>query len=202
MSRLVIVRGGKGGDPPPPPPPPPGPIPISYQLGNNGPTQSPLYGVENVSAVAADAVTGPTALAFLGSGLLRPFVRDQKSDFANGSGIVLIQACVGQILGTMASQDSGVIRGELRWRPNFGARFYLLKHRKGPRLAQLASIYARECLARWEPRVTNVSVTAAFYPLETLLSIDLVYDVITRNVSQNQVVIQGVTQTVGVPIAT
>ncbi len=39
-------------------------------------------------------------LAFLGVGLLRPFQRDRKNDFAKGSGAALISSRIGQILGT------------------------------------------------------------------------------------------------------
>jgi hypothetical protein len=40
---------------------------------------------------------------FLGFGLLRPFQRDLRSDFAAAGGERLIRSAVGQILGTMGS---------------------------------------------------------------------------------------------------
>jgi phage baseplate assembly protein W len=161
-----------------PPPPPPNPI-----------------------AITSTSILGPTVPAFLGSGLVRPFVRDQKNDFANANGLSVIQSCVGQILGTKASDDTGLRSGELRWRPTFGSRLYLLQHRKGPQLPVMARVYVVDALAKWEPRVTNVRVTAAFFPSQYLLNIDLLYDVIAKNVPGNQVLFPNVAQQVAVPMA-
>lgn len=164
--------------PPGAPPPPPNPI-----------------------AITSTSILGPTVPAFLGAGLVRPFMRDQKNDWANDNGLPVIQSCVGQILGTKASDDTGANQGELAWRPTFGSRLYLLQHRKGPILAQMARVYVVDALSKWEPRVTNVRVTAAFFPSQYLLRIDLLYDVIARNVPGNQVLFPGVAQQVAVPMA-
>ena len=139
--------------------------------------------------------------AFLGAGLLRPLVRDQKQDFANAAGVDLVRACVGQILGTRASDDSGEHQGELEWRPDFGSKLYLLQHRKGPLLSELARYYVIEAIGRWEPRVTNVQASATFDPTERELLVDLVYDVIVANVAGNNVVVAGVQQSVTVSVA-
>jgi phage baseplate assembly protein W len=136
---------------------------------------------------------------FLGYGLVRPFVRDQKNDFANGGGVANVKACVGEVLGVRASNDGGSAPGELRWRPLFGSLLYLLRHSQGPALPQLARHFIAEALLRWEPRVTNVDVTAAFFPSQLLLRADLVYDVIAQNVAGNNVLFQGVTQQVSIP---
>lgn len=169
------------------------PTPVAYTLTPPSPPAPPA---PPPVAVISTAILSSTIPAFLGSGLLRPFVRDQKNDFANGNGLAVIQACVGQVLGTKASDDSGRVQGELRWRPTFGCKLYLLQHRKGPHLAQLAAHYVREALARWEPRVTNVQVTSAFFPSQLALELDLLYDVIARNVPGNRVLFAGVSQTV------
>lgn len=139
------------------------------------------------------------ALDFLGSGLFRPFVRDQKNDFANGAGVELVKARVGQILGTRAADDSGDHQGELEWRPAFGSKLYLLQHRKGALLTELAWHYVVDAL-KWEPCVTNVSVEVSFDPSQRLLTIDLTYDIISANVPGNAVVVSGVQQTVNVPL--
>jgi phage baseplate assembly protein W len=139
--------------------------------------------------------------AFLGAGLLRPFVRDQKQDFANASGVDLVRACVGQILGTRASDDSGEHQGELEWRPDFGSKLYLLQHRKGPLLSELARFYVVEALSRWEPRVTNIRAAAAFDRLERSLTVDLVYDIIAANVPGNNVLFSDVEQSVSIAVA-
>jgi phage baseplate assembly protein W len=141
------------------------------------------------------------ALGFLGTGLLRPFVRDQKNDFANDNGLPVIKACVGQILGTRASDDSEEHQGELEWRPSFGSKLHLLQHRKGPLLAELVRFYVVEALGRWEPRVVNVRVNASFERVRRLLTADLVYDVIASNVSRNNVLFAGVEQSVAIAMA-
>jgi uncharacterized protein len=90
--------------------------------------------------------------AFLGRGLLRPFLRDGKADFANADGLRLVMACVGQVLGTKA--DSVKAPGELPWRTDFGSRFHLLRHRnKTAQQETFAQLLAQEALDRWEPRV-------------------------------------------------
>jgi phage baseplate assembly protein W len=93
------------------------------------------------------------------------------------------------------------MQGEVKWRPTFGSRLYLLKHKKGPSLPAMAQFYVADALSRWEPRVTNVRVTATFFPSQLMLTIDLLYDVIARNVPGNMVLFPGVTQTVNVPMA-
>lgn len=143
---------------------------------------------------------GSQTLAFLGAGLLRPFVRDQKQDFANAAGVDLVRACVGQILGTRASDDSGEHQGELEWRPGFGSKLYLLQHRKGPLLNELARFYVVEALSRWEPRVTSIRAAATFDRLERSLTVDLVYDIIAANVAGNNVLFSDVEQSVSVAV--
>jgi uncharacterized protein len=89
---------------------------------------------------------------FLGFGLLRPFRRDQKADFAAAGGGALIRSAVGQILGTVGSSD--FTQGELPWRTEFGSLLHLLRHQKNDRVLQeLARVYVVDALKRWEPRV-------------------------------------------------
>jgi phage baseplate assembly protein W len=144
------------------------------------------------------AQTNPQA--FLGSGIVRPFRRDQKSDFANDAGAPVIRACVGQILGTQCS-DEALTQGEIPWRPAFGSKLFRLRHRKGPMLQELARHYVTEALQRWEPRVTNVRVQSAFFRTSRVLSIHLVYDVIDKNVAGNNVILANVEQTIDLPLA-
>lgn len=135
----------------------------------------------------------PTSiLQFLGSGIVRPFRRG-ASDVANDNGVNLVRSCVAQCLGTRV--------GELEWRPEFGSRLHLCKHRKGPVLSALAAYYVTEALSRWEPRVIVTSVVASFDPLGQTLTVDLLYNIITANVPGNQVAVQGVTQSVQIPMA-
>jgi phage baseplate assembly protein W len=134
--------------------------------------------------------------SFLGSGLLRPFRRDEKNDFASGSGADLVAACVGQVLGTRASGPSGV--GELPWRPEFGsADLNALRHAQNDdALADLGVVYVGEALRRWEPRARVTRVTPRRPTPETLV-LDVRFDVVDRS---GRVLARGlsVTATVGV----
>lgn len=138
---------------------------------------------------------------FLGRGIIRPFRRDQKNDIANDNGIDLIRACVGQVLGTRAADGAFANQGELPWRQAFGSRLYLLKHRKGPMLTELARIYVTEALALWEPRVILTAIGAAFDNEGRVLTIQLRYNVIEKNVPGNNVLYAGVEQTIQIPLA-
>ena len=60
------------------------------------------------------------AIEFLGNGLLRPFRRDQKADFAAAGGEEVIKSAVGQVLGTMGSSD--FTQGEVAWRTDYAER--------------------------------------------------------------------------------
>jgi phage baseplate assembly protein W len=95
-----------------------------------------------------------------GRGILRPFRRDKKADFANGEGIALIQSAVGLVLGTICSSDT--TQGELPWRTEFGSLLYLLRMRNNsPALAELAANRVAGPLKVWVPavRVRRVRVT-------------------------------------------
>ena len=96
----------------------------------------------------------------LGNGLIRPFRRDEKNDFASASGETLLQSCIGQVLGTKAAGEGA--QGELPWRPSFGSKLHLLRHRKGFYTRDLARVYATESLRRWEPRVQVVSAETSY----------------------------------------
>jgi phage baseplate assembly protein W len=124
----------------------------------------------------------------LGFGLLRPFRRDGKSDFAAAGSEQLIRAVVGQILGTRAASE--IAQGELPWRPEFGSKLYLLLHQKNNAVLQeLARVYVSDALKQWEPRVVvkAVSVTREVVEGEDVLAIRVRYAVISQNVSGNQV---------------
>lgn len=160
--------------------------------------------ISAAAAPAADEVVSPTdraiavgAQAHLGYGLLRPFRRDRKNDFANGGGVELVKAAVGQVLGTLASSDYTV--GEVPWRTEFGSLLSLLRHNNNDDEQQeLARYYVLRALRRWEPRVTlkrtTISRKAGPDGQETVLEIRIVYDIIQYNVLGNQVVLPDVEQ--------
>lgn len=105
---------------------------------------------ENPSSVASEKNN-----AFrdtVGAGILRPFVRDQKQDFANAVGADLIRSNVAQILGTLAQGRTN--RGELRWRPEFGSLLPIMQYRNiNEVFYELIRTQVADAIERWEPRV-------------------------------------------------
>lgn len=129
-------------------------------------------------------------------GLLRPFRRDGKADFAAGGGEQLIRTAVGQILGTVGSSD--FTQGEVPFRTEFGSLLHLLRHHRNDSVLQeLARVYVVEALKRWEPRVvvTAVRIRREQHDGENVLAIRLRYDVISTT-SGNNVILSDVEQVV------
>ena len=126
-----------------------------------------------------------------GKGILRPFVRDGKGDFANSFELALVRSEIAQVLGTVAS--SGSTSGELPWRPEFGSILQHLRHRNLDEVtAELARTYVIDALSNW---LRNISVTAADVVLDhdnTRLIITVRYDVLATGnrtvVAKNQTV--------------
>jgi len=90
-------------------------------------------------------------------GLLTPFQRDQRSDFASGTGWDLTLSKVAQILGTAGDTETTV--GELPWRSEFGSGIQLLRHRNNSEvLGEVARVRFETALARWAPGICVSSV--------------------------------------------
>jgi hypothetical protein len=140
----------------------------------------------------------------LGRGILRPFRRSDKRDFANAEGVELVKACVGQILGMQGSSERS--EGELEWDPERGSLVYLLRHQKNAIVLQeLGRAYVIDALRKWEPRVSVKAVTITREIIdgeETGFLIRLRYDVISTNVPGNEVLFSDVTQEVTLPLTT
>ncbi len=124
--------------------------------------------------------------SFLGFGVVRPFVRD-AADVAKAGGFDQVRSSAGQILGTKAETDR--TSGEVPWRPEFGAKLHLLRHRKGPIITAMAEAFVREALDLWEPRVEVVGVTTDFDRATRVRNILARLRVIDRNVAGNNVVL-------------
>lgn len=169
------------------------PVSVSFPLLPELPAAPP-------SSAPGAELEGPargTGNEFLGFGLLRPFRRDLKADFAADGGERLIRSAVGQILGTMAGSD--FTQGELAWRTEFGSLLHLLRHQKNDAVLQeLARVYVVDALKRWEPRVvvTSVNVTRERQDGENVLALRLRYNVISTNVPGNNVLLEGIEQVV------
>jgi phage baseplate assembly protein W len=91
-------------------------------------------------------------------GVLLPFRRDRKRDFAMGDGAELVVSKVRQVLGTEGAALHS--SGELPWRTSFGSALYLLRHQNNDVvLAELGRMNIRDALRRWLPAVQVVDVT-------------------------------------------
>jgi hypothetical protein len=92
-------------------------------------------------------------------GLLTPFRRDRKRDFASSDGDELLASKVMQVLAT----EGATLRssGELPWRTAFGTPLQLLRHQRNDvALAELARVYIRDALRKWVPESSLVALTA------------------------------------------
>lgn len=115
----------------------------------------PLFQPVTTAAAAAESAVGAGPLER--RGLIAPFQRDRKNDFANATGVELISSNVQQILGTRATSANGP--GELPFNPNFGSLLHLLRHQKIDVVRkQQALVYVVDALRKWEPRVIVTSV--------------------------------------------
>lgn len=142
--------------------------------------------------------------AHLGRGLLRPFRRDEKNDFAYAEGEPLVRACVGQLLGMQGSSDFS--RGELEWDPERGSKLYLLRHQNNDALLrELAKVYVQDAIVRFEPRVRLRAVvcTSERGPTGELnaLVLRLRYDLLASNTATNRVVLDDIRQSVTINLA-
>lgn len=165
------------------------PVPAAAPIGDSGSIQSPY-----------DRLTGNQSIdAQLGFGLLSPFRRDEKNDFAKAGGVDLVRACVAEVLGVRASSpDNPELNGELPWNPEFGSLLYTLRHKaNSPILQELAHFYVSDALKRWEPRVRLkfVAMTRESTPGlgENKLVLRIKYD-FTASAAGNDVVFSDVEQ--------
>jgi phage baseplate assembly protein W len=134
---------------------------------------------------------------FLGRGLSIPFRRDRARDWASASGEELVRSAVAQVLGTVGASD--FTQGELPWRTEFGSLLHLLRHQKNDvALREMAKVYVQDALRRWEPRimVTRLDAERLDDNQGSKLVLRLRYNVIQRNVPGNQVLLEGIEQTI------
>jgi phage baseplate assembly protein W len=131
---------------------------------------------------------------FLGFGLVIPFQRDRQRDFAAAGGEALVRSAVAQVLGTVGASD--FTQGEVPWRTEFGSLLHLLRHQKNDvALREMAKVYVQDALRRWEPRIMVTRLDAERLD-DSKLVLRLRYHVIQRNVPGNQVLLEGIEQTI------
>jgi phage baseplate assembly protein W len=131
---------------------------------------------------------------FLGFGLVIPFQRDRQRDWAAAGGEALVRSAVAQVLGTVGASD--FTQGEMPWRTEFGSLLHLLRHQKNDvALREMAKVYVQDALRRWEPRIMVTRLDAERLD-DSALVLRLRYNVIQRNVPGNQVLLEGIEQTI------
>jgi len=88
-----------------------------------------------------------------GRGLITPFQRDGKGDFANTTGDQLLRSDLAELIGIIGPTADQ--RGELPWRDEVGTRLINLKHRKihNSTIQGLALQMTAEVISRFETRV-------------------------------------------------
>lgn len=90
-------------------------------------------------------------------GLLTPFQRDKKQDFARGKSSSLLKSKVLQALMTRGTTSRS--SGELPWRTAFGSGLDLLRHQRNDDvLTELATVYVKDTLKKWVPEVNVIEV--------------------------------------------
>jgi phage baseplate assembly protein W len=131
---------------------------------------------------------------FLGFGLVIPFQRDRQRDWAAAGGEALVRSAVAQVLGTVGASD--FTQGEMPWRTEFGSLLHLLRHQKNDvALREMAKVYVQDALRRWEPRIMVTRLDAERLD-DSKLVLRLRYNIIQRNVPGNQVLIEGIEQSI------
>jgi len=135
--------------------------------------------------------------AILGYGLLAPFRRG-ANDFVAAGGEELIKSSIRTILGTRCG--SATTSGEVPFNQSLGSLLYLLRHENmdDPAIDELARYYVVDAIRRNEPRVRLKVVRFIKDPRAYSYTITIRYDVISRNVPGNRVVVRDVSQEVTV----
>ena len=89
----------------------------------------------------------------IGTGIVCPFRRDGKGDFANASGVEVLKSDIGELLGFLG--PTATEPGELAWDTERGVNFQALKHRRlhSEMIRALADQLASGALRVFEPRV-------------------------------------------------
>jgi phage baseplate assembly protein W len=132
--------------------------------------------------------------SFLGNGLIIPFERDGKNDFANASGRANIESALQLILGTKGS--SGFTQGELPWRPEFGSVIHHLKLQpNNPGLREQAHHFVVEAVQRWDRRIEITNVDYNKNDSTNEFFIVVTYDIVEQNSTDNAVDLTDLTAT-------
>jgi hypothetical protein len=94
-----------------------------------------------------------TAIEPFGHGIVCPFQRDSKGDFAHDAGRRLLASDIGELFGILG--PAGATGGEVPWRMELGSRLSVLRHRHvhSEMVRATAEAMTAGVIQRWEPRV-------------------------------------------------
>lgn len=126
---------------------------ISYTLADD---PAPLPAT--TPAATSDVVPNAAPLT-VARGLLLPFQRNQRSDFASGTGAELWITRVELLLSIKGPSERGP--GELPWRPRDGSALHILRHKNNtPMLREMARAYVTDAFRRSLPgvRLTDIVI--------------------------------------------
>lgn len=115
----------------------------------------------------------------LGQGLVAPLRRLAGKDFASAEGVALVRAAILQILRTR--------RGELPWRPAFGAALDRYRHQSvTEEIAAEVQLAVQRNLQAYEPRVSIGTVQVERpTPDSAVLRVRVTWSVVARGSSRN-----------------
>lgn len=135
-------------------------------------------------------------LDFIGRGLITPFRRDQKQDFANSSGIDVIRSNVSTILNTTCASNR--TQGEIPFNQKLGSLLAFLKHKNmdDETFNELALYYVVDALRRNESRVRVTQVRVIKNRKGYHATIKVTYNIVDAQMPQHPIIAPGQTEEV------
>lgn len=114
---------------------------------------------------------------YLGAGIILPFRRDGKHDFANSVGLDMVRSSAYVILSTLCSGPEN--EGEIRWNQHLGTQLPLMRHRNfnDETVRELAVHYGFDGLSSNDPRIILSNVNIIKKVNENKLTIKFTYTI-------------------------
>ena len=127
---------------------------------------------------AATTTALPNEAPFtVGKGLLLPFRRNQRDDFANGSLREFWQSNVELLLSIEGPTETST--GEIPWRPDEGAELRKLRHKNNTSILRaMAEAYIRRAFQRSFPGVLRLTKVDKFRPEPGKLQLEVTFEVV------------------------
>lgn len=140
----------------------------------------------------------PDPFAYLGAGVLVPFRRDGKDDFANDTGLEAVKSSLRIVLGTLCAGPTN--DGEVPFNQELGTLIRLLRHRNinDPTTEEIANHYVLSAILANEPRVRMKGIGFVPKPDANTIILRLKYDVVDRDTTGLNVVAPDVEQEIEV----